>query len=295
MLPEVRQELTNTRSEGIASANFTGLSAKQRAHARTRLLLLANDQEMLTRRGYGILAVPEFWGRPEDVRRNDFALIVAGGEVASTVVARERSEPPAILTRERLKHLILRAWAQPFVDIPREVRAEAAKQVEYIGTRFDASIALVRPEDLRWKLVRIAQAAANLLGDEVVTPKHVEWAALWLDRIYSTQACGFLEYSTIERMRYEILDPESIALLIRGTKNARASIELLLARNAFKQQDFTDFVGGDPNQAGVMRSKLVLHRCLALEKGTYYKTEGFVKFLRELLRETPKEAPHGRV
>jgi hypothetical protein len=88
-------KMSDVRSSGIAKA--TGVVTAETT-SRTRMIFISNPRNgrQLRAENYGVSAVLKLWGKAEDVRRLDFAIAVASGEVDSDIVNKSISDIPRL-------------------------------------------------------------------------------------------------------------------------------------------------------------------------------------------------------
>ncbi len=308
MNTEMISRLSRIRSEGIAEVNKI---ITERTNARTRLLWLANNRpgsgtkpKVLSDYTFGVEAVSELMGAAEDVARLDFALLVTQNEVKSNIINKQQDteKKPLQYTSELCRSLIVWAWSrQPehirFSDAAVEFVFKAAQE---LGKRFSARICLIQSEDVRYKIARIAVAAAcrtfsSSDGVHVeVGEEHVQYAYNFICHIYSKPGCAYAQMSQSEReqstMRsakkvYEVLDtmgPEGMFHLVHG----------LLELQKIGLTDIQDFLGVEFFEARNIISELVRLRALVKEDHYYVKKPAFRQMLISLKQQLSQGEGH---
>src|SRR5699024_4597781 len=114
---------------------------------------------------YGVSAVLKLFGKAEDVRRLDFAVAVASGEVDADIVNKSVADMPALqhrFTSDKCKLRVMWAWSRRpenivFTDEAVQTILESASKM---GRTYSSRIPLVEPADQRLKIARLAVAAA---------------------------------------------------------------------------------------------------------------------------------------
>lgn len=297
-------KLSRIRSEGIAEVTKI---RSEKTTSRTRLIWLANPRSSgnaipkeLHNYNHGIEAVPELIGAAEDVARFDFVLIVAKNEVDTELINQSHvAEGNLQYTSDLCKKLIMWIWSRTAAQIKFSKGAieTAFKASKELGKRFISRISLIQSEDVRFKLVRIACAAAgrtfstkdgiNLL----VTKDHMEFAYNFLRHIYSKECCGYLQLSTIEKERSTLRDPHQIIEILEAAGESLADlIDGLLEHRKFTARDLSDYAGLDIVQAKMLISELVRYRAIIKDhNNAYVKKPSFKPFLMKLKAKITKE------
>jgi hypothetical protein len=300
-------KLSRIRSEGIAEITKV---VSEKTTARTRLIWIANPRpnalsngdttpKMLSEFNHGIEAVPELVGAAEDVARFDYALIVAQSEVSSSVINKRHEVNGSCKYPSHLcKKLIMWAWSRSPEQIIFEEKTVdlAFKAAQDLGRQFTPKICLIQSEDVRFKLARIACAAAahtfstpdgELL---VIKPEHIEFAYNFLFDIYSKGCAGYSQLSAIEKERRYLRDETIVRdALDSAGDHTTDLVSGLLDHRAITARDMCDYGGMDIHQARALISEFVRHRALVKEHNNYAKTEAFKTFLRRVKAELIEE------
>ena len=201
-------KMSDVRSSGVAKA--TGVVTAETT-SRTRMIFISNPRNgrQLRAENYGVSAILKLWGKAEDVRRLDFALAVASGEVDADVVNKSIADIPTvehIYTTDKCKMRVMWAWSRRpenivFTDdAVRQILEEASK----MGKKYSSRIPLVEPADQRLKLARLSVAAAACVystddGTNVIVSKeHVVFVTNYLCSIYDSRALGYDRFSADE-------------------------------------------------------------------------------------------------
>jgi hypothetical protein len=213
-------KMSDTRSSGICrvSGVVTGETT-----ARTRLIMISNPRSgrQLRSETYGVNAILKLMGKAEDVRRLDFAVGVASGEVSQDVINQSILDMPNVPHKYTTDLCALRtlwAWSrQPDqVTFTTEAMKLILEKSIELGTQFSSKIPLVEPADQRIKLARLATAlACSLYSTEdghhvIVKPIHVEYIVEYLRHIYCSDA---LKYDKFSAEDFENSDSSDSTLL----------------------------------------------------------------------------------
>ena len=219
---EDREKLTAVRSSGIVEPTRVIRGAK--AMARTRLIMMCNppDGRPVAEHSFGVDIVGGHKGvfeKPEDVRRLDFALVVAKDEVPDSLFTRKQV---STVEHKYLSHycklLLLWVWSRKpdQIEFDRPATNAVYHAVEYLIGRYSPQIPLCEKADLKNKVARISVAFAGRLhstdsrGEMVIVKKdHVEMTVQYLDRIYSKPSMGYREKSVaLFKVQRETVDNE---------------------------------------------------------------------------------------
>lgn len=294
---EVIGRLTDTRSRGIAELMMI---EKRRAYARTRILAISNcrGNRKIRTYNYGISAVEHLIGSPEDVRRFDWAICVAEGEIPAArlnMLRVSRPKVPHVYTSDLCKRLILWAWTQNAAKFTPQAEAAALEASTRLCDTYCEDIPLMDAGSGRYKVARIAAAIAartfscDDAGDLLVHACHVEVAEHILNKVYGSSTVGYSEYTKSRRVRDAISDPKYVAHHINQLPYPHEFVEHIVEASTFDLQDMTDWLGTDRDTAQRFMSLLVRKRCVS-RRGShgYVKTQAFSTFLAELsLAEMP--------
>lgn len=201
-------KMSDTRSSGICKVNgvVTGETT-----SRTRLIMISNPRSgrQLKSETYGVNAILKLMGKAEDVRRLDFAVGVASGEVGQDIINRSILDMPNIPHRYTSDLCSLRtlwAWSRQPDQVkftPEAMKIILAKAIE-LGTQYSSKIPLVEPADQRIKLARMSTALACILystddgHNVIVKPEHVEYIVEYLHTIYCSEALRYDKFSADE-------------------------------------------------------------------------------------------------
>lgn len=294
---EVISKLTDMRSSGIAEIpkieNRTTL-------ARTRLLALSNPRSSRPMSSYtfGIQAISELIGNPEDVRRFDACLIVASADVSETVsTQRPQGEVRHVYTSERCKKLITWCWTRSSdeVEFLRDAMEEAYNQVDRLCRMFTDVVPIIDRGSMLAKLMRLsASLAARTYSTDnartlLVRSCHVTYTAQTLERVYKGDSFGYDGLTTAAKSVETLRDEKEITAEIARSPYPKDLVEAMLTRDFIEPADFEDWCGWQREEAREFISLLVRKGALVRTKRAYRKTPVFIQYLKKLdLAERPE-------
>ncbi len=298
--------LSRIRSEGIAEITKV---ISEKTSARVRLIWLANPRpqgegvkRLIMDYNYGIEAVPELIGAAEDVARFDLALIVAHNEVPHDIInATHHTRGRLKFTSEACRKLIMWVWSRRPEDIvyPPPVVDFTMRAARELGRYFSPKMSLVQGEDVRFKLAKLAVAAAGMMFSSpdgkqlIVKREHVEFAYNFLHQIYSKGSCGYAQFSASDREKSVLRDPKAVeeSLAIAGDLLPDL-IDGLLEHRQITARDLCDYAGIDVYCARSILSELVRHRAIVKEYTWYIKKPAFREFLRSMKAKLSPDHHH---
>lgn len=302
---EVVSKLTDMRSYGFAE--IVKIVARK-TQARVRLVVTSNPRKAMKIGSYnfGIEAIRELMGSLEDVRRFDYATIVAGSEVPKDELNKLKSYRPYvehIYNSELSRQLVLWAWTRRETDIVFEDSAISAILAAATGLckEFCEDIPLVDSGGMRYKVARLAAsiAARTFSADEtgerlIVRAGHVDYIRQFLLESYGNPIFGYREYTIATSEADELIDPHALTIQLNAMGNGKAMVLNLLQTAEIDVTDFENWCGWNIEQAKSFLSFLVKRRALRRDKNRgYRKTPDFVTWLKTA-RDSPdmiKDAP----
>jgi hypothetical protein len=295
-------KMSRMRASGVSEA--TGVITAQ-TPARTRLIAIANpkyENTDMASLNYGVLGVPQIYERKEDVRRLDFAITVATGDVPRQVLATRNQKIDNPYTSSICAELIRFAWTRrpAHILVGDDTVVAILDVVTRLLATYSPKIPLVEPGDLRYKVARIAAATAVALFsvDEtgknvVVKPCHAEVAFDFLNRIYSAPSMGFDIYSeTVKEQECSVADTEEIGGSIENMLQAdmpfKQFVSTFLAMEFFQRKELAERLGLDSKSSAVDSFMRICtkHSLLRSTRAGYRKTAKFIKILKEFIRRT---------
>lgn len=287
-------DMSAVRSSGIAEV--TKVQSGQ-TRAATRMIWISNprSEEPMASYTYGVQAVKELIGRPEDISRFDFVVAVATEDVAVDVVNQSHVDTEYHGKWKELKHLIRWAWQLSPKDVDytskaTEATLTAAKSMSDI---YDSSIPLVEPNEQRVRIARVATATAVRCFSEeggrlIVRPEHVEFAEWFMDRCYKAKAMGYYNMSKAKKndkkQNYECLTnvKEVLTKYIDGDSRP---IRLLYAADMFNQRDLGDIFNVPRTESREICSTLLRFGCIERKHGNYKKTKIGIDVIEQIIRD----------
>lgn len=291
--PSQIEALSDVRATGVAE--ITKIRT-EKTNARVRLIWLANpvSGRPLAQHNQGVIAIRELFKKPEDVRRLDFAIVVASGDVPLSAVNAAHGEPGTPrFSAEASRALVLWAWSRlphQVVFTPEATEAILTAATE-MGTIYTAAIPLVEPADQRLKLARLSVAAAARVHSTdktgeliVVTREHVDFVVDFLQRIYSAPAMAYDEFSGMQKQG-EVLEPSEEDLCrstVEAWTNSDEAQRFFRVANVFKKSELIDVVGWDEGYAKPQLRFLASHRLIRPTREGYVKTPVFIGLLRSM-------------
>lgn len=302
------QGLKGGQIEAMSDVRATGVAEvvkirTERTNARCRLIWLANPPSgrPLSQHNQGVLAVKELFEKPEDVRRLDFAVAVASGDVPLAVVNTHYGDPgEPRFSSEACRSLILWAWSRrpEQVRFTKEATEAILEAATAMGRTYHSSIPLVEPSDQRLKLARLsAAAAARCFSTDdgetlVITPEHVGFVVDFLDRVYSAKSLAYGEYSE-QRQKGEVLDDDEgfeVRKAMLAWDSARVAVDFLRQATVFRKTELRDVVGWEDDYAKMQLKLLASHRLIRTTREGFVKNPAFIHLLRDMAGTTfPEE------
>lgn len=298
---EVISKLTDMRSSGVAEIPKI---EKRKAKARTRIIANSNprNDRPMSSHNFGIDAMMELVGAPEDLRRFDAAIAINSSEVSASEIGKLRSQRENVKhthTHELGRELVLWAWTRtaPQVKFDRGAESLIVGYSTKMCEQFVEDVPLVDRGSMRYKLARVAAAAAARTfstengEDLVVRECHAHFAYELLQSTYDSPAVGYSEYSKAVRATRSMNDPDVIEKAVRTLPHAREFVEHILNANKFDAQDVQDWCGIDRADAGIIMSLLVRKKAALRIGRLYVKTPPFIELLKKLSTQELPDMP----
>jgi 5S rRNA maturation endonuclease (ribonuclease M5) len=282
--------MTDLRSTGVAEIVKI---RTERTNARVRALHCSNQRSGLMLRDVmqGISAIKDLMGKNEDIRRLDFALTVATGEVSLDDINIPKEKLPKskkIYNREASKNLILWAWSRNTLALSNQVLFESDAETAILnharrmGDKYHPRIPLVEPSDQRLKIARLAAALAARLfscdetGDTVVvTKEHVNYVVRWLESQYDKSSMSYDSWSEMA-WASERFDPATEVLVADVITDMPSAGDIVLffskQNRSFRQAEFEAATGIDREDIKELIKILIRHSALQVD-GNGYRTQ----------------------
>lgn len=285
----ILEQMSAVRSSGKAQVSKI---VSQETNARTRLIWISNpvDGNRINQTARGAIdAISRLIPNPEDIARFDIAMVASGEDVQSAVINAAR--PPRaehVATSELCSALVTWCWSRSRNDVVWATGTERfiLQQAESLGGRYIADPPLVQPENVRFKLARIAVAIAARLfshdgtGQKVlVTKAHVRAAVRFLDTVYRQRWFGYADHSRKEiRAKQAAIESSSTCRRwLLEHPRALDTLRSVMSDSQFRGRDFEEFGAVDRDQAANYVGDLV--RMGMVRR----KSKGYISMMPELI------------
>lgn len=299
-------KMSDVRSSGIAKAS--GVVTAETT-SRTRMIFISNPRNgrQLKTENYGVTAILKLWGKAEDVRRLDFAVGVASGEVDENVVNRNINDMPPVehkYTSDRCKMRVMWAWSRRpeniiFTD---EATQEILTCATKMGKKYSSRIPLVEPADQRLKLARLSVAAAACVYSTddgtniIVKPEHVQFVVNYLNEIYDSRALSYDRFSADDFESSDTADAamqrlrETFISIPFGTRTVMEIIRALYQLTYFDRNTLEDATGLDREELRNLMQFLLSSSIVEKAGRDYKRTPLGLAFIEQMLLIPPSEA-----
>lgn len=289
------QRMSGIRSSGIAE--ITKIQT-EKTHARTRLIMMGNprNNRSLSAYAFGVNALKELIGAPEDVARFDFAMACAGSDVPIEVINAE------FQTHDRVEHmyesdmcntLIRWVWSRQPDDVVfgKGVEEAILQLAMKQGREYSNRIPLVEAANQRIKIAKLAIAVAARLfstdasGEKIVVKKvHVRFVDEYLDRIYGSHTLGYKEFSRQQNQntRTAVKYRDEVYKLMAGEPELA---NLFLTYSHVRIVDMIDMLDCEREEAKHYLKTLTNARMVFKTPNGYTKSPAFTELLRALQTE----------
>jgi hypothetical protein len=200
--PEEIAKMSDVRASGMA--RLTKIQ-QEVTFARTRLVWMGNPRQGgMDQFAFGVDALPQLIGNPEDIARFDLAMAVSKFDVSAEAINQRSLSGELHYTSEACHTLLMWVWTRQPDQI---FWTEAAEEMIYrlaidMGTRYVEDPPLVQAANVRIKLARLSAAiAARTFSTDaecekiIITEDHVEDAVAFMDLIYGMPAFGYAQRS----------------------------------------------------------------------------------------------------
>lgn len=302
------EKLSDVRSSGVAKTN--GVIAAETT-ARARIIFISNPRNgrQLNAETYGVNAILRLFGKAEDVRRLDFAIALASGDIDPSIVNRSIIDIPAVehkYTSDLCKLRVAWAWSRKADQILFEESAihKILDEAVKMGRKYSSKIPLVESADQRLKIARLAisTAACVFSSDEsgeniVVKVEHVDFVVDFLNSIYDTRAMGYDRFSTDTFMTSDSSDSNIIKLRTMFNAIPLVTLEIielvkiLYTLPYFSRNILEDSTGLDRDELKAALHFLISNSLVERVPATneYRRTPLGTTFLEDLLMRPPTE------
>jgi len=288
-------KMSDARSSGRLKVQG---AARDETTARTRLIFLTNTRTgtAISSFDYGVLSVVGSSGimdRLEDIRRLDLVQIASVEEVPTKIInVSKRKQIDHVYTSFRCSNLVLWAWSRKpeqivWVDDAEEAVLDFANSQ---SKKYWPAIPIVQPSDQRFKIARLAVAAAcrTFSTDDgervIVTPDHVAFAVGHMENLYDSPSMGYDEWSEMQRLSGE-LNPELAKAFIKELKRIPQIAHLrliLLSSPVFRKSDLQEQLNVDKHVVDRIVRFLSKNNLIYSTSRGYRKRPHLIKLLRAM-------------
>jgi len=295
------QGLQSSQIEALSDVRATGVAEitkirTERTNARCRIIWLANPStgRPLAQYNQGVLAIKDVFKKPEDIRRLDFAIATATGDVAlKDINARHDAPVPPRYSSEACRSLILWAWSRTPDQIsftPEATDAILAAAMDF-GQRYHPSIPIVEPADQRLKFARLSVAVAARVhstddtGEILrVLPEHVAFVRSYLDLIFNSRGLSYAEYSDQQRQGETLSDSdrEEVIIELQNLQNMQTALDFFRQAKVFRKTECEEVIGWSSDTVKSALKMLSKYRCIRTTRDGYIKQPVFIQLLREI-------------
>jgi hypothetical protein len=293
--------MTDMRSSGVAEIPKI---EKRRTQSRARLIWVSNPRENRTVSSYsfGVEAIRDLMGAPEDLRRLDLAMVVSAEDVSPRDINDIVRNPPIIEhvhEADLCRELILWAWTRRVnqVVVEPEAQEHISAESSRLCDRYSPLIPLIDGGSTRHKISRLATALAartfSASEDDstiLVRKCHAEYIVDLIERLYNSKNFGYNHYSDSVKAHDNLLDPEAIASFMQTFEHPNEVKNHLLYSDEFDLIDIQDWCSWERDNAQRFLSLLVRKRAVKRgDRNKYHKTANFITWLKKTeLAERPK-------
>jgi hypothetical protein len=292
--------MSAVRSSGIAEITKVQSGVTRAA---TRLIWLSNPRSdrMMHQYSFGIMAVQELIGRPEDIARFDFVVGVMQEDVPSAVVNMHREQAEYISRWVQLRELVRWVWQLKPQDVIFTEKATEAclSAAKTMAADYSPSIPLVEPNEQRIRVARVAAAVAARTYSEqghrlIVHHEHVEFAEKFMRMCFDSRALGYRNFSVTSRKdESEITQAcADIKLMFRKwTDSDIRSIKLLYGADYFTVGDLETIFNLPRAEARSVCSMLMKHGAIARKNTQFVKTKLGMFILESMMKKDGAPIP----
>jgi len=299
-------KMSDVRSSGIAKA--TGVVSAETT-SRTRMIFISNPRNgrQLKAETYGVMSILKLFGKAEDVRRLDFAVGVASGEVDTAMVnksIKDMPDVPHIYNSDLCRLRVMWAWSRRpnNINFSQEAIDAILVAAGTMGKKYSSRVPLVEPADQRLKIARLAIATAACVystddGTSVMVEKeHVEFVVTYLNEIYDSKALGYDRLSTDDFENSDTTDGAMMRLrkaFISIPFNTRELMEVVRAMYQmpyFSRNTLEDATGLDRDELKALLHFLISNSVVEKAGQDYKRTPMGLAFIEHLLLQPPSDA-----
>lgn len=277
--------LSQIRSSGVAE--ITKIQT-ERTDAHTRLIWMSNPRTNKTVNHFssGVDLVRDVVGKPEDIARFDFAIIVAKSDVDyNRIQEYSNRKVQHIFTNDHCRDLVLWAWSREkdHINLTKESVDACYYFAKKMCEKYSADCPLVNASEQKIKIARLAVAlAARLFStrDGVVLdvyPEHVEFIYDFLNTEYDRTFFGYDTWSASKSSEAIMDEPKIFELLCKiGPQSAKQ----ILNMNQVHLNDLEELIGCGREDAKTFLSTMLKNGALVKIYKGYFKTPQFITMLK---------------
>jgi len=244
---------------------------------------------------YGIQAVKELIGRPEDISRFDFVIGVASEDVPVDIINQRCKNIQYEAHWDELRQLVRWVWQlRPNeIHIEQEATDAILSLAKEQSNTYSNAVPMVEPNEQRVRLARVSTAtAARCFSEEggklVVKKRHVEFADWFMRSCFDSKALGYGLYSAAERQtetENEECMREVTDVLTRYADKSDRAVRLLYAADQFSTTDLEHIFNVPKPEAREIISVLLRFGCVHRKHQVYCKTKIGITVLERFLKE----------
>lgn len=300
--------MTQGRNDGVMHVEQAGVGE---ANCRTRLIWISNPRhgKQLENYSHGIESLKTLFPTPADLRRIDFAVLLAEKDIDANEINKPRAKPEQrLISASVLRQSVLWAWSRrpDHVVIDERTTETILNEASRLSLIYAAAgdVPLVTAADIRNKLARLSVALAALLHSTddahekvIVEPLHVKFISAYLDSIYQHRNCRYDIYagyaakkSILDETETDEITTELAALdsdTAEDTDKDKKTVSRDILALYRKQDTFSAIELGDlldVHRKTVAKRLRVLQRHGLIVKGRYgyNKTPKFIEYLSKV-------------
>jgi hypothetical protein len=289
---EAIQRMSGMRSSGVAE--ITKIQT-EKTHARTRLIFIGNPRNGKSMGSYafGVNALRELIGAPEDIARFDLAYAAAGSDVPLDVINAEfktHERVKNVYTSDLCNTLIRWVWSRrpEHVKFANGVEKAILDLATLQGQTYSNRVPLIEAANQRIKIAKLSIAVAARLfstdktGEQIVVKKeHVEYVAEVIDRLYKMKSLGYYEFSRQQMMNLKI-GVEKRQEIYSMMMDNEILADTFLSYSYIRVKDLEDMLDCERAEANHIIKELVKAKMLFKTSNGFTKAPAFTDILREV-------------
>lgn len=245
-------KMSGVRSSGVYTIEKI---ASMKIPCLVRMIWIANtrSQKALSEYSFGVEALNEVIGKPEDIARFDICIMLGQDDVDKEALYQKKSEKKRVshvYTSDICSALIKWVWSRKSdqVIIPEQTEERILDWSRRLSDEFDKEIPLVIETEQRKKVARISVAtAARVFSHDgtreriLVLPDHVDAACNSLLRMYRSKTMGYDAW-TRSKKSGDLGDSIETVIKAIGKKGMTALLNL----DSVREKDLKDILGTKP-------------------------------------------------